>query len=575
MSDHVQQIKERLSIVDIVGQYVKLSKAGKNYKGHSPFNKEKTPSFFVSPDKGMYYDFSTGQGGDIFSFIERVEGVDFKGALELLADKAGVTLTKESRQTRDLREKLYAILEIACTFFEKNLTAHTSATTYITERGIQQKTIKNFRIGYARDEWESLYTHLKSVGYTEEEIEKAGLIKKGEHGKYYDRFRSRIIFPIFDSTGRVVAFSGRIHGPAEKNERNAKYLNSPETTLYDKGKILYGFDKAKTAIRKYTFTIFVEGQMDLVLSHQAGYTNTVAVSGTGLTEHHLGLIHKLSKKLVLAFDADRAGIESCGRAATLALKRDIEVKVAHIPEGKDPADCIREDVESWKKIIRDSTHVIEYFLAIAVTKSEKEGWNKRKTITYVRDTVLPYVALIQSATERAYFEHTVAEQLHISDTAVTDDVLTLRNTEAVSVSTVKNTVAAPKTTARFSRKDDLEKTLSGVLFAEDAKENSVLNNRTIQEKAAEYYIPLEKLFARYAEKRDELIELNKHKFEMNTDPLSIINTLMKDLGKIYVDDELEIVRQLQIDAERGNLDESIAALEKRVNKLSQLKKTLE
>jgi DNA primase len=573
MSDQVQQIKERLNIVDVVGQYVKLHKAGKNYKGLSPFNKEKTPSFFVNPEKGMYYDFSSGQGGDVFSFIEKIEGLDFKGALTVLAEKAGVTLVQENKHSRDLRNKLYAMCEAATVFFETQLSHTAEAKKYLNNRGIEDQTISTFRLGYVKNEWESLRTHLLEKGYTERELEQAGLIKKGESGKYYDRFRSRIIFPIFDTTGKVVAFSGRIHGNAAHDDKNAKYLNSPETPLFDKSRILYGFHRAKQHIRKYDFTILVEGQMDLVLSHQVGYTNTVAVSGTGLTEHHLHLIDKLSKKLLLAFDADRAGIDSCMRAANIALTRGLDVKVANIPEGKDPADCIVKGAAEWKNIIRESKHVIEYALALAEVKKKREKWDTRKYITYVEDTVYPLLRCIQTETSKDYFAGIVSVHTGISKDAIRADIVN-KNKHKTTPQNNKN--QSEKAVRKgFSRKDDLEKTLSGFLFSHDAKDETLLKDEFVQEKAKLYQIPLEKLFARYADTKEQLIDESDRKYEISEDPMIIVTTLMKDLAKIYVDEELELVRQLQVDAERAGDTTNNFVLDTRVSELSKLKQTLE
>ncbi len=301
MNSPVQQIKERLSIEEVVSSYIKLDRAGANLKARCPFHNEKTPSFFVSPDRGSYYCFGCGAKGDIFTFIEEFEGLDFKGALKILAERAGVPLVQYNKEKEGEKERLYKAMEEATKFFEKNLVENQEALKYLRERGLENKTIRDFRIGFVKNDWRELYSHLQMIGFTDIEIEKAGLAKKTEKGMY-DRFRGRIMFPISDSSGRIIAFSGRI---LEDDGKSAKYLNSPETPIFNKSSVLFGIDKAKDSIRKNNFSILVEGQMDLILSHQAGFKNTVASSGTAMTDsilskeniiNNLGLIHQIVKK---------------------------------------------------------------------------------------------------------------------------------------------------------------------------------------------------------------------------------------------------------------------------------------
>ena len=371
-SDSVERIKERLSIVDVVSSYVELHQAGKNFKGKSPFTNERTPSFYVSPDRGMYYCFSSSQGGDIFTFIQKMEGVDFKEALKILAAKAGVELVAEDPKKKSERDKLYDALEEATRFFEEYRHKSEEVLPYLTDRGVTAETIAKWRIGYAPGPpqygWRELKEHLESKGFTKHELLKAGLIKGADGGKEpYDLFRDRIMFPICDANGKVVAFSGRI---LSKDSEAPKYVNSPETELFNKSEILFGYDKAKQGIRHLDFSLVVEGQFDVVLSHQAGYTNTVAVSGTALTPHHVMLLQRLSNRVVLALDADKAGIAAVKRAADIMLPRGIDIKVANMIGGKDPADMVREDVGKLRKIVGGAQSIVEYLLD--VLESEKK-----------------------------------------------------------------------------------------------------------------------------------------------------------------------------------------------------------
>ena len=415
MSDVIQQIKDRLSIVDVVSSYVELHRAGRHFKGKSPFSQEKTPSFYVSPDRGMYYCFSTSQGGDMFNFVQVMEGVDFKEALKILAGKAGVELTPVSPQKKTERDRMYAVLEEATDFFEHSLVAGSSPRDYIEKRGVTLTTSMAWRLGYAPGSdniWRTTKDHLIKKGFTENELLKAGLIKTSQKGREsYDVFRNRVMFPIFDQSGRVVAFSGRT---LESGPDVPKYVNSPETDLFKKSEILYGYHRAKHGIRQLDFSLIVEGQFDVVMSHQAGYGNTVAVSGTALTLHHVQLLERLSKRVVLALDADKAGIAAMKRAADLMLRRGLDVKVAVLEGGKDPADIILDDPKKYKKIIGNSVHVIEFLLANLAGL----GLDERTFKLRAREEILPYILLLPNKIDQDHFEGRVAEVLKTTKEAV-------------------------------------------------------------------------------------------------------------------------------------------------------------
>ncbi len=416
MSDSVQLIKEKLDIVEVISSYVELHKAGTNYKGKSPFTSEKTPSFYVSPDRGLYYCFSSNQGGDMFNFVQVMEGVDFKGALQLLANKAGVELVREDPQKRTERDQLHTALSEAVGFYAQKLASTPEALQYLIDRGMEVETSKRWQIGYAPGPplggWRELKEHLHALGFSDTTQLKAGLIKPGPDGKEsYDLFRDRLVFPMNDPVGKTVAFSGRILHP---NDNAPKYVNSPETELYKKSQLLYGYDKAKQGIRKLDFSLIVEGQFDVVLAHQAGYTNTVAVSGTALTPEHVRLLERLSNRVVLALDADRAGIAAVKKSATIMLARGLDVKVAALPEGEDPADLIKTGKERFKKVIGEAVHVVEFLLVVVKRRAKDERHYK----LLVREEVLPLIAVIENKIDQEHFEQLVAERLETSHTAV-------------------------------------------------------------------------------------------------------------------------------------------------------------
>jgi len=426
MRGTVDSIKERLDIVEVLSSYLKLEKAGQNFKAKCPFHNEKTPSFIVSPSRQNYYCFGCGAKGDIFTFIEETEGVDFKGALKLLAERAGVEIEYQRGESRDEKDKLYLALEEATNFFETRLAQNKEAQKYFESRGLNQDSIKEWRLGFAPDEWRLLYHHMTEIGYTKEVLLKSGLIKQGEEQtkEAYDVFRGRLVFPLFDSSGRVVAFSGR----ALDKETPAKYLNSPETTLFNKSELLYGLDKAKDHIRKNNFAVLVEGQMDLVLSHQVGVRNTVASSGTAFTQTHLERLKRLSPRILLAFDGDEAGEKAAEKSAILGLSMGMEVKIAKLEEGKDPADLAREDGEKWKEVLRGATHAIEHAL-IKIFEKEKD---KRKIGQAIVKKVLPLIGLLNSSIERSHFISLIAKRSGIREEVLWDDLRKVKLPDLIS-----------------------------------------------------------------------------------------------------------------------------------------------
>lgn len=434
MSGNVEQIKERLSIEEVVGAYVELKRAGSNSKGRCPFHAEKTPSFVVSPSRETYHCFGCGVGGDIFTFVQEIEGLDFKGSLKMLADKAGIELKYEKGAEKNDNDELFAVLESVTTYYSENLTKNTDALTYLKERGLTSESITSFRLGFAPEGWSGAIDHLKALGFSEKHINDAGLSIDGKKGKY-DRFRSRIMFPITDSVGRVVAFSGRIFGT--EDEKMGKYINSPETTLYHKSKILYGYDRARQAIRKTNFAILVEGQMDLLATHQNGYTNAVALSGTALTDEHITLLHRMSDNLVIALDADAAGIASAGKSARAALRKGFDVKIAALAEGEDPADILgRGEIDTWKEVIKNSKHVVD-FLLDHYRNTAKDDRSFKLT---VQKEVLPYLHDIASEIDKTHFIQRVAAQLSVTETVVRNELAKIH----APVNAQKTTPQAPQ-----------------------------------------------------------------------------------------------------------------------------------
>lgn len=458
MASDVERIKERLSISDVLASYIKLEKAGSNFRARCPFHQEKTPSFFVSPVRNTYYCFGCGEKGDIFSFVQKFEGLDFTGALKVLAERAGVPLNNQRNDDRERNKHLYLVMEAAVKFYEKELAGNQGPRDYLLKRGLTPATIKDFRLGYAPPAWRMLTEHLKTQGFTEEEIEQVGLGKRTD-GSFYDRFRGRIMFPIADATGRPVAFSGRIFDiPKNQDLVGGKYINSPETPLYIKSKILFGFDKAKENIRRLNCTIVVEGQMDLLMCHQAGYRNTVAISGTALSEIQIEALKRLSNNVILALDSDVAGLRASSKSAALALSLGMEVKVAALTGGKDPADLILVSKESWKQTVRSAKHIIDFLLDTLAAR----GLSERDFRREATHSVLPFVALVPGAIDRAHFIAKIASSLRVPEHAVEED---LTRAPALLKDELPEEQLFKDDSVPISRKQTLVRAILGILGA--------------------------------------------------------------------------------------------------------------
>jgi DNA primase len=421
MSSIIEEIKSRLNIVDVAGGYIKLEKAGGNYKACCPFHSEKTPSFFISSARQTYHCFGCNRGGDVISFVEEIEGLDFSGALKILAERAGIELTRERSEAKNERAEIYRALDLATKFYEAVLLKFPDALEYLKGRGLEDETIQQFHIGFAPDEWRALSDFLTKKGISEQAMERAGLIVRSQKG-IYDRFRSRIMFPIMDSSGRVIAFSGRIHnestGKTLGASGSAKYVNSPETEIFHKSRILFGLYQAREELRREDRAVLVEGQMDLILSHQAGIKNAVASSGTALTIDHLALIKRFTKNLTLALDADKAGLSATHRAVELAFDQDMTVSVASIPEGLDPADLILRDREAWSNSIREARHVIDFYLELL----PKKYADAHMLRTQISEIVIPLVAHLKNTLDTAHFVGRIASLLHIKEEPIWEEI---------------------------------------------------------------------------------------------------------------------------------------------------------
>jgi len=422
VEDNVSKIKDRLDVVDVISGYLKLQKAGINFKARCPFHNEKTPSFVVSPERQVWHCFGCSKGGDIFSFVQDIEGVEFPEALRVLAAKAGIELESFNPAVKDDKTKLYEVCESATKFFEKQFLSSTGklALEYLKNRGVAEPTIQEFRLGFAPNDWNALGTFLKNCGYSEDEIVEAGLaIKRNDGSGIYDRFRSRITFPIFDLNGQVVGFTGRIFESDDKEA--AKYINTPQTRIYDKGRILYGLNKAKMDIKQADQCVLVEGNMDALMSHQAGVKNVVASSGTALTPGHLTLLHRYTTNLGFCFDTDQAGARATKRGIGLALSQNFNIKVIEIndKECKDPADLVKKNAIAWSSAVSQAKPVLEFYFNKAKAGFDPNSAESKKSVI---SALAPFLKRLTSQVEKAHWLTQLAFFLRAKEEAIEADV---------------------------------------------------------------------------------------------------------------------------------------------------------
>ena len=432
INNTIDEVKNRLDIIDVIGGYIKLEKAGRNYRASCPFHSEKTPSFMVSQERQLWRCFGCNRGGSIFDFVMEIEGVEFGDALKILAQRAGVELKRIDPKIKTERTKLYEICNLANSFFIKQFQASSTGKKmkdYLLKRGLKEEIINDWQIGYAPNDWQSLLNFLNSRGYSDEDIFKAGLVIKSDKNesknKYYDRFRDRIMFPIRDINETVVGFTGR-ENPNNPNEKMGKYINTPNTLIYDKSRILYGLDKAKNHIRNNDLCILVEGQTDVIMSHQAGFANTVASSGTALTEEQLKIIKRYTKNLATAFDMDSAGEMATKKGVNLALEFGFNAKVISLPDNKDPADYIKKNPSSWSKSVNNAEYLIEFYLKSVFSKNNPDTMEGKKEIS---KEILPIIKKIDNSVEQYHWIQELSNRLMVQESVLIEELKKIKDTD--------------------------------------------------------------------------------------------------------------------------------------------------
>lgn len=470
----IEQIKEKIDIVDLIQNYLKLQKTGINYRAPCPFHSEKKPSFFVSPNRQIFKCFGCGISGSIFDFIMKMEGIEFRDALKILAQKAGVELKKPDPKLQSEKERLYEICELASCFFERQLEKSVPGNQiqdYLLKRGLTKESIKKWRLGYAPDSWQGLSDFLVGKGYNREEIINAGLAVKKDAASYrsYDRFRKRIIFPIFDLNNQIIGFGGRIFDKIQNSQDVAKYINTPNTLLYDKTRILYGLNFGKMEIRKKDFVILTEGYIDVILSHQAKLENTVSSSGTAITLEQLKILKRYTNNLYIGLDMDIAGDLATKKGIDLAQSFDFNIKIVPLPKDTDPADIISQNPKKWQDLVKQSQDIISFYFQSVFSKFDQRQPEQKKEISKI---LLSKIKAIPNKILQAHWVQELAKKINIEENAIWEELKkiistkeTQKETQTISFSSIHNQEnLKPKT-----RKDLLEERLLALILKNPEK----------------------------------------------------------------------------------------------------------
>jgi len=586
MFSPADEIKNRLDIVEVIGQYVKLTKAGVNYKALCPFHKEKTPSFMVSPSRQIWHCFGCSAGGDIFTFMMKIENIDFPSALKMLAQKAGVPLVYENPALRSQKSKLIEICEAAAKFYQENLKKNKEVIDYLYERGLKDETINEFQLGWASDDWRQLLSYLANKSYQIEDIERTGLIirkeepveisnqrpiRSGTLNEYYDRFRARIMFPIKDVSGSVIGFTGRIFQgktplkTIKDINTVGKYVNTPQTLIFDKGKILYGLDKTKNELRQAGLTIIVEGQMDFLAAYQNGLKNIVASSGTALTPYQLAILKRYNQKLVLGYDMDEAGQTAAERGIQLALNNGFDIRILKLPYGKDMADFALKEPNKLTELVNQAQPIMDFYFERSQQLINPNTLEGKKIIT---NYLLPKIKNLINTIDRSFWLEKLAQFIKVDPKVLEDELMKIKtDTERIILSEDGEEMPAAtyqfNTAAILNRRDILSERLFSLISQKPEFVSLIL---LYQEYFPEPYYTLGKKLA------EDPFFLSDKKKVTNSD---LAEELIQKIDYLNLKGayEIELLNNLEIDIEeeiKNSLKElKLESLKDKLNQINQ------
>jgi DNA primase len=556
----IELIKEKIDIVNFLSGYLQLTRAGKNYKALCPFHKEKTPSFMVSPERQSWHCFGCGLGGDIFTFLMKYENLEFGEALKILAEKSGVELKKISPQEYKYVGLLYELNEIAKNFFIEQLENNKEAQDYLKSRGLSKETIAEFEIGASPFGYDELAVHLINLGYDREDILRSGLVFINEKGKIMDRFRQRIMFPIHNHLGKIVGFTGRIL-PQFETDEIGKYVNSPETSIFKKSKILYGFWKSKNFIREADAAFLVEGQMDFLMSWQSGIKNVLATSGTSLTIEHLSAIKKITENLIISFDNDSAGWEAGERAIDLANSLDFSTKVVILEDAKDPAELAYKNPEKLKEIIKNPIPSIEFYfkkyLKADLTPTDR---NYLKNLRIVLLKILN----LSSPVERNFWIKQLAQKTQTSESSLIEEIQKLNNKFKNNLKKEPENLAAKK----FNRLEILSQEFIRALIAYDLLNQDIKELEYLDDQYKKIFnLIKDKKYKTNENSVDELINLIllgvKEKEFYNLDELK--KHLKNEFIKQRKNEIIKQIKEAEIKGDENKLNDALTELHNLIN----------
>jgi len=543
MENPVEEIKKRLDIIEFIGSFITLKKAGRNFKAVCPFHQEKTPSFIVSPERQIWHCFGAcGEGGDVIRFLMKWENITFIEALRELAKKTGVVLRKVSFEDRlwKKRERFFNMNFLATEFFQYVLNKTRfgkKGLDYLNSREVNSSIAKKFQLGYAPDSWDSLKTFLKRKKFAEEEILENGLIIKGESGRYYDRFRGRLIFPLKDTRNNVIAFSGRT---LDENAKEAKYINSPETAIYHKRETLFGINLARESIKKENNVYLVEGEFDIITPYSHGFNNFVAIKGSALTSEQLMLLKRYTDRITLFLDADTAGEEAVKRGIDEAERFDFDIRVVSLDFAKDPDEAIKKDLKSFKKVLEKPVAIYDYLINLAKKRYPSDSaFDKKK----IGDEIIPYLEKISNPIVRSHYVKKLAKLLLVTEGSIENLITKLKRKKKILASYKPIVSHQPKE----ARELVIEKYLLSCLFQEE--DNKQLFKKIFSVlTAGDFYLPADqKIIRQYVEFKN----LKKDSLKIN----NFINQLAAELKPIF--DEVYLYASIEEKLNEESLEKVI------------------
>ena len=594
LNSQTEEIKSKIDIVDVISEYIQLKQAGANFRALCPFHNEKTPSFMVSRDKQIWHCFGCNEGGDAFTFVQKIENIEFPEALKILAEKAGIKLKKVNPELVSQKTRLFDLNKLAAEFFHQVFLKSQEgkiARDYLAKRQLSLATVKDFKLGYAPNSWDKLLNILHKKGFKDDDIFLSGLVVKNEKGQLYDRFRQRLMFPIYDHHSNIVGFTGRILDETKVNQ-GGKYVNTPQTLIYNKSLVIYGLDKAKDEIKRENLAVFVEGNMDVIASHQGGVKNVIATSGTALTLEQLKILQRYTNNIALSFDADLAGQTAAERGIDIALNLGLNIKIIQLPESingqkiKDPDDCIKNGIKYWQSAIKQAVSIMDFYFEKVIKQYDITDPLGKKEIAA---RLLKQIAKLNDKVEQNHWLVKLAQKLDVPENILRETLNKYLGEKQDEGQEIKFESSLPK------RREDLlaEQILALIIkypkninYVIDHLEIETIANANLQQIYKELilcynqikefdYSELEKVLFAKDEKLVNLMSTlmllaDKDFFDFNEEQIKQeIYNVIKQLKNNFINNKIKQIQKLLAEAEKQKDFKQIEALSKDFSALTQ------